>query len=80
MVLHEGKVAEMATGEGKTLAALLPAYLNALSGKGVHVRACPKPRARTAARRRPGAPARCLLAPVDSRQGGERSCVVHAWV
>ncbi len=37
MVLHEGKVAEMATGEGKTLAALLPAYLNALSGRGVHI-------------------------------------------
>ena len=37
IVLHEGKVAEMKTGEGKTLVALLPAYLNALSGKGVHV-------------------------------------------
>lgn len=37
MVLHEGCVAEMKTGEGKTLVALLPAYLNALSGKGVHV-------------------------------------------
>jgi len=37
MVLHEGKVAEMRTGEGKTLVATLPAYLNALSGKGVHV-------------------------------------------
>jgi preprotein translocase subunit SecA len=37
MVLHEGKIAEMATGEGKTLVATLPAYLNALSGKGVHV-------------------------------------------
>jgi preprotein translocase subunit SecA len=36
-VLHEGKVAEMRTGEGKTLVATLPAYLNALSGKGVHV-------------------------------------------
>lgn len=35
--LHEGKIAEMLTGEGKTLAATLPAYLNALSGKGVHV-------------------------------------------
>jgi preprotein translocase subunit SecA len=37
MVLHEGKVAEMKTGEGKTLVATLPVYLNALSGKGVHV-------------------------------------------
>ncbi|HXF44394.1 MAG TPA: preprotein translocase subunit SecA, partial [Candidatus Paceibacterota bacterium] len=37
IVLHEGKIAEMMTGEGKTLAATLPAYLNALSGKGVHV-------------------------------------------
>jgi preprotein translocase subunit SecA len=37
MVLHEGKIAEMRTGEGKTLVATLFAYLNALSGKGVHV-------------------------------------------
>lgn len=37
MVLHEGKIAEMKTGEGKTLAATLPIYLNALSGEGVHV-------------------------------------------
>ena len=37
MVLHEGKIAEMRTGEGKTLSATLPAYLNALSGMGVHV-------------------------------------------
>ncbi len=37
MVLHEGKIAEMRTGEGKTLVATLAAYLNALSGKGVHV-------------------------------------------
>ena len=36
-VLHDGKIAEMRTGEGKTLVATLPAYLNALSGKGVHV-------------------------------------------
>ncbi len=36
-VLHRGKIAEMRTGEGKTLVATLPAYLNALSGKGVHV-------------------------------------------
>ena len=36
-VLHEGKISEMATGEGKTLVATLPAYLNALTGKGVHV-------------------------------------------
>jgi len=37
MVLHEGKIAEMATGEGKTLVATMPAYLNALNGRGVHV-------------------------------------------
>ena len=37
IVLHEGKIAEMKTGEGKTLAATLPLYLNALTGKGVHV-------------------------------------------
>ncbi len=37
MVLHQGKIAEMGTGEGKTLMATLPAYLNALAGKGVHI-------------------------------------------
>jgi preprotein translocase subunit SecA len=37
MVLHEGKIAEMATGEGKTLVSTLPAYLNALAGEGVHL-------------------------------------------
>jgi preprotein translocase subunit SecA len=37
MVLHEGSIAEMRTGEGKTLVATLPTYLNALLGKGVHV-------------------------------------------
>lgn len=37
IVLYQGKIAEMATGEGKTLVATLPAYLNALSGKGVHI-------------------------------------------
>ena len=37
IVLHEGKIAEMKTGEGKTLAATLPVYLNALSGRGVHI-------------------------------------------
>jgi len=37
VVLHEGKIAEMATGEGKTLVATLPVYLNALPGKGVHL-------------------------------------------
>ena len=37
MVLHHGKIAEMKTGEGKTLVATLPCYLNALGGKGVHV-------------------------------------------
>ncbi|MFM7087830.1 MAG: preprotein translocase subunit SecA [Cyanobium sp.] len=37
MVLHDGQIAEMKTGEGKTLVATLPAYLNALTGKGVHV-------------------------------------------
>ncbi|MEW6994219.1 preprotein translocase subunit SecA, partial [Colwelliaceae bacterium MEBiC 14330] len=37
MVLNDGKIAEMRTGEGKTLTATLPSYLNALTGKGVHV-------------------------------------------
>ncbi len=37
MVLHDGKIAEMATGEGKTLVSTLPAYLNALAGEGVHI-------------------------------------------
>ena len=37
IILHQGRIAEMRTGEGKTLVATLPAYLNALAGKGVHV-------------------------------------------
>src|SRR5215475_14068460 len=37
MILHEGKISEMKTGEGKTLVATLPVYLNAISGRGVHV-------------------------------------------
>src|SRR5690606_3396470 len=37
IILHQGRIAEMKTGEGKTLVATLPSYLNALSGKGVHV-------------------------------------------
>src|SRR3954469_3956095 len=37
MVLHDGRIAEMKTGEGKTLVATLPVYLNALAGRGVHV-------------------------------------------
>ncbi len=37
VVLHQGKIAEMATGEGKTLVSTLPAYLNAISGRGVHI-------------------------------------------
>ena len=37
IVLHQGRIAEMKTGEGKTLVSTLPAYLNALSGKGVHL-------------------------------------------
>src|SRR5918911_1644718 len=37
IVLHQGKIAEMKTGEGKTLVAVLPLYLNALEGKGVHL-------------------------------------------
>lgn len=37
IVLHQGRVAEMKTGEGKTLVATLPAYLHALTGKGVHI-------------------------------------------
>ena len=37
IILHEGKIAEMKTGEGKTLVSTLPAFLNSLSGKGVHI-------------------------------------------
>jgi preprotein translocase subunit SecA len=37
MILHEGKISEMKTGEGKTLVATMPVYLNALTGRGVHV-------------------------------------------
>lgn len=37
IILHQGRIAEMKTGEGKTLTETLPAYLNALSGKGVHI-------------------------------------------
>ena len=37
IILHKGKVAEMKTGEGKTLVATMPIYLNALTGRGVHV-------------------------------------------
>ena len=37
IILHQGRIAEMCTGEGKTLVAVLPSYLNALAGKGVHV-------------------------------------------
>ena len=37
VVLHEGKISEMKTGEGKTLVATLPVYLNALNGRGVHI-------------------------------------------
>ncbi len=37
IVLHQGRIAEMKTGEGKTLVAILPAYLNALTGNGVHI-------------------------------------------
>ena len=37
IILNEGKIAEMKTGEGKTLVSTLPAYLNSLSGKGVHI-------------------------------------------
>ena len=40
IILHVGQIAEMRTGEGKTLVAVLPAYLNALSGKGVQVPLC----------------------------------------
>ena len=40
MILHKGEIAEMRTGEGKTLVAVLPAYLNALAGEGVHVSPC----------------------------------------
>ena len=37
IVLHQGRIAEMKTGEGKTLVAILPAFLNALTGRGVHI-------------------------------------------
>ena len=37
IAIHEGNIAEMATGEGKTLVSTMPAYLNALVGKGVHI-------------------------------------------
>ena len=37
IILHQGRISEMRTGEGKTLVATLPAYLNALTGKGVHI-------------------------------------------
>ena len=37
IVIHQGRIAEMKTGEGKTLVATMPAYLNALTGKGVHI-------------------------------------------
>ena len=37
IILHQGRIAEMRTGEGKTLVSTLPAYLNALDGKGVHI-------------------------------------------
>ena len=37
IVLHQGRISEMKTGEGKTLVATLPSYLNALTGKGVHI-------------------------------------------
>ena len=37
LLLHQGRIAEMKTGEGKTLVAVLPSYLNALTGKGVHI-------------------------------------------
>ena len=37
IILHQGRIAEMRTGEGKTLVAILPCYLNALTGRGVHV-------------------------------------------
>ena len=40
IVLHQGDIAEMKTGEGKTLTATMPVYLNAISGKGVHVVKC----------------------------------------
>lgn len=42
IALHQGRISEMATGEGKTLVATLPAYLNAISGKGVHVVTVPR--------------------------------------
>ncbi len=80
VVLHSGRIAEMRTGEGKTLVAVLPAYLNALSGKGVHVRAGP---ARSLARAwsPDGAlalqPAACLRAWTASKVGSAPAWCVH---
>ncbi len=68
MVLHEGKIAEMKTGEGKTLVATMPAYLNALDGRGVHIVTVNDYLARRDAE---------WMGRVYSRLGLKTSCIVH---
>ncbi|MCE2483564.1 MAG: preprotein translocase subunit SecA [Alphaproteobacteria bacterium] len=68
MVLHQGKIAEMKTGEGKPLVATMPAYLNALEGRGVHVVTVNDYLARRDAE---------WMGRVYSRLGLETSCIVH---
>ncbi len=69
IVLHEGKIAEMKTGEGKTLTSTLPIYLNALTGKGVHVVTVNDYLARRDAN---------WMGAVFSALGMSTSCIVHA--
>ena len=68
MVLHEGKIAEMKTGEGKTLVATMPAYLNALEGRGVHIVTVNDYLAQRDAE---------WMGRVYSRLGLETGCIVH---
>ena len=68
MVLHQGKIAEMKTGEGKTLVATMPAYLNALEGRGVHIVTVNDYLARRDAE---------WMGRVYSRLGLETGCIVH---
>ena len=68
MVLHQGKIAEMKTGEGKTLVATMPAYLNALEGRGVHIVTVNDYLAQRDAE---------WMGRVYSRLGLETGCIVH---
>ena len=68
MVLHQGKIAEMKTGEGKTLVATMPAYLNALEGRGVHIVTVNDYLAQRDAE---------WMGRVYSRLGLETNCIVH---